>query len=283
MVGERKWNFYRMLNYLFFIGLGIIMIYPFWHSLVGSLITFSEYSKSNILLFPHKPTFEAYAEIIRIGDIFGPLKVTMFITIVGTAASLFMTAYTAYGLAKDFIGSSTIMTFIVLTMFINGGLIPQYVLLKELHLINTIWVYIIPVLINTFYLIIMRTHFINFSRDLEESAKVDGCNEFGVFFKIVLPLSKPTMATIGLFYAVAYWNTFFSSIMFVTDASKKTLYVYIHKIISNTEGSQFATYVAFSETIKFANIIVAVLPIMLIYPFLQKYFVNGIMVGSIKG
>lgn len=279
----RKIHPFRVLNYLFFSCVGVLMIYPFWHTLVGSMISFHEYSKYKLLLFPRHPTFEAYQEIFAAGDIFGPLRVTMFVTVVGTAASLFMTTYTAYGLSKNFLGSKAIMTFIVLTMFINGGLIPQYVLLRELQLINTVWVYIVPALINTFFLIIMRTNFIGFSRELEEAARVDGCNEFGVFFKIVLPLSKPMLATIGLFYAVAFWNTFFASIMFVTDASKKTLYEYVYKIVSNTEGSQFTVSVAFSVATKFANIVVAVLPIILVYPFLQKYFVRGTMIGAVKG
>jgi putative aldouronate transport system permease protein len=282
MIGSTIHPLFRGFIYSFFFLVNIIMLYPFWHAFVGSLITLEEYYRYNLLLFPHEPTLAAYKEIIELGKIFNPLKVTTIITIIGTFMSLFVTTYTAYGLSKPIVGSKVIMTFIVLTMFVNGGLIPQYLLLKELHLINSLGVYIFPALINTFFLIIMRTQFIGFSRDIIESAKVDGCGEFGIFFKLVLPLSKPILATIGLFYAVAFWNTFFASLVFVTDVSKKTLYEYVYKIVSASEGSQFATSLSFSETTKFANITIAVLPIMLVYPFLQKYFLSGVMLGAVK-
>lgn len=283
MTAIRTGSFFRYVNIVFFVLLNIAMIYPFWHTLVGSMISFEEYSGHKLLLFPHRPTFEAYREIFERGDIFRPLQITVFITVVGTVASLFATAWTAYGLSKDFLGSKVIMTIIVLTLFFNGGLIPQYLLFKKLHLLNSVWVYIVPVLINTFFLIIMRTNFSGFPKEVEESAKVDGCNEFGIFFRIILPLAKPLLATIGLFYAVNFWNTFLASLMFVPDIDKKTLYEYIYKIVSNQEGSQFATSVAFGESTKFANIVIAVAPIMIVYPFLQKYFVNGTMVGAVKG
>lgn len=280
---NKKISVFRGFNLLFFALLNVAMIYPFWHTLVGSMISFEEYSNYKLLLFPREPTFDAYREIFERGDIFRPLQNTVVITVAGTFLSLFATAWTAYGLSKDFLGSRAIMTIIALTMFFNGGLIPQYLLYKHLGLLNSMWVYLVPALINTFFLIIMRTNFAGFPKEIEESAKVDGCSEFGIFFRIILPLSKPVMATIGLFYAVGFWNTFYASLMFVTQAGKKTLYEYIYKIVSNQEGSQFATSVAFGEATKFANIVIAVVPIMLVYPFLQKYFVNGTMVGAVKG
>lgn len=283
MVQARRMNIFPILNYVFFGFFNIIMIYPLWHSLIGSMISYDEYIKYKIMLYPHKVDFSAYQQIFQAGTIFNPMKNTVFITIFGTILSLCVTAFMAYGLSKQFALSRFIMSMVVLTMFINGGIIPTYAILQKLGLINNILVLILPSLVNTFYLIIMRTYFIGFPSELEDSSRIDGCSVFRLFFNIVLPLSKPILATIGLFYAVSYWNTFLPSIIFITDKDKKTLYEYIYRIVGGTEGSEFTQVnIHNSQTIKFANITLAVAPIIFVYPFLQKYFINGIMLGAVK-
>ncbi|HHV59327.1 MAG TPA: carbohydrate ABC transporter permease [Clostridiaceae bacterium] len=275
-----------VIIYTLFVIIGLIMLYPFWYTLVGSLMTYNEFINTVFVIFPKKITLESYIHIFKMGSIIEPMKTTIIITIFGTILSLAMTAYTAYGLSMQFKGRNWIMAFIVFTMIVKGGLIPEFVLYKNLGLVNTRLVYIIPFLINTFNLIIMRTSFMEFPVEIKESARIDGCNEFGVFFRFVLPLSKPVLVTILLFYAVQYWNTFFPSLFFVTDPEKKTLQDNLYRILANisdAEAAHSTTSVVFSENIKMANVIITTLPILVVYPFLQRYFIKGAMVGAIKG
>ena len=287
----------RPLDYalvIFFALLSIITLYPFWHCLVGSLISYGEYMQSTLLLWPKEFTLDSYRFVFDQGKIFSPMKVTALITVVGTAVNLMITSLMAYGMSKSYPGDKLVSYLVVLTMFVSAGLIPNYMLFRDLKLINNIWVYIVPSMINTFYLIILRTNFANFSKEVEEAAIIDGCSEFGVFFRIVLPLSKPILATIALFTAVDYWNTYAASVYYVTDAGKKTLQDYLYMLLSDNAtnaggmgasavGATAGKSAVFSENIKLANTMIAILPIMLVYPFLQKYFTSGIMVGAVKG
>ena len=292
MVGVKKDRFQIVLWVGFFF-LMFIMIYPFWHTLMGSIMTYEEYLRRPLLIWVSEPTLENYQQIFTKGDIFSPMRVTVMITVVGTVSSVLFTAYVAYGLSKRFPGSYLIMILIVITMFVNAGLIPKYMVMRRLGLLNTYWVYLLPApaLINTFNLIIMKTYFGSFSHEVEESALMDGCSHFGVFLRIVLPLSKPILATIGLFYAVQFWDTFFPSLFFVTDRNKQTLQHYLFNIVkaffreSELERAQeFGAQDRLTiQTLRLANVMVTVIPIIIVYPFLQKYFVKGVMIGSVKG
>jgi ABC-type glycerol-3-phosphate transport system permease component len=292
MVGIKRDRFQWVL-YVFFLGLVFFMLYPFWHTMMGSIMSYDEYLRRPILIWVAEPTLENYIHIFTKGDIISPMRVTVMITIIGTLTSVIFTAYAAYGLSKRFPFSYAIMVLIVITMFVNPGLIPRYMVMKRLGLLNTYLVYLLPfpALCNTFNLIVMRTYFGAFSHEVEESALMDGCSHFGVFFRIVLPLSKPILATIGLFYAVQFWNTFFQSLFFVTDENKQTLQHYLFTIVkaffreSELERAQeFGPDDRLTiQTLKLANVMVTVIPIIVVYPFLQKYFVKGIMIGSVKG
>lgn len=278
---------------VFFTTASLVTLYPFWHCLVGSLIPYHIYMQKVLMLWPDNLTFDAYAFVLKQGQIFNPLKVTVAITVVGTLANLMVTTFVAYGLSKKFPGSVLITYMVVFTMFVSAGLIPNYLLYKQLNLINSIGVYIIPCLINTFYLIIMRTYFSGFPGEVEEAAHIDGYSDFGIFFRIVLPLSKPMLAAIALFTAVDYWNTFSQSVFFITDFNKKTLQDFLYMMINdnamNGAGTGMSTMAGslgktvFAETIKLANTVISVIPILIVYPFLQKYFTSGIMIGAIKG
>lgn len=286
IVGARRDPF-QVVLYIFFGALAFIMLYPFWHTLIGSLMSYDEYVNRRLLLWVSEPTLQNYRQILELGAIASPFRVTIGITVVGTVCSVFLTAFTAYGLSKRFPGSSLITLLIVFTMFVNAGMIPNYILMRNLGLLNTYAVYIVPSLINTFNLIVMRTYFSSFSHEVEESALLDGCGWYGIFFRIVLPLSRPMIATIGLFYAVQYWDTFFPSLFFVTDPAKQTLQHYLYTILSQfmeqqdlvAQTGQRLTL----QTLRLANVMVTVLPIIVVYPFLQKHFVKGLMIGSIKG
>lgn len=283
---SRIWN---ALNIAVISVLCLIMLYPFWQTIVASFMSEAEYLTSRFKMFVTSPTLASYKQIFQDGTIFIHLRVTFMITVVGTAVALFVTAYSAYGLSKSFKGSKVVMFLIVMTMFVHAGLIPDYMNYKQLGLINEFAVYILPYMINTFYLIIMRSTFMEFPKELEDAARIDGCGDFRIFFTIVLPLSKPILAAIGLFFTVSFWNTYMQSVFFVTDKELKTVQEYLQKLITTTQDLEAVMLAESgeegftSETIRFANIVLVLLPIVTVYPFLQKYFVKGIMMGSLKG
>lgn len=275
--------------YAFLILCSLLTLYPLWHCVVGSITTFEEYIRKPFLLWPEPPTFDAYEYVFTQGRIFSPMIITIVTTLVGTPINLFMQSYMAYGLSRPFPGNGLVTGIVVLTMFLNPGLIPLYLLYQQLGILNSVWVYILPCMINSFYLIILRTHFSSLPKELIESSRLDGCSEFGAFFKIALPLSLPVMASIGLFTAVDFWNTYSQSVYFVTDASKKTLQNYLYLFLSgnsaNISGGGINMMIGnvFSENTKLANTVLSILPIIAIYPFTQRYFVKGMLLGAVKG
>ena len=275
-----------VLIHLFFIFLCIVMIYPFWHTIVGSMMKYGEYFSKTVFLWSSDPTLEAYRVILNTGLIKNPMVNTVMITAAGTAASLFVTAFVAYGLSKSFPGKSLVMSLIIFTMFFRGGIIPNYILYKQMGLIDNRLVLILPTLINTFNLIILKTQFSGFPLEIEEAARIDGCREYGIFLRIVLPLSIPMLVTIGLFYAVAYWNTFFPSLFYMTKDHLRTLQDYLYRIVKTQNAEDLGMYVSRTvslESVRMANVVMVIAPIILVYPFLQRYFVKGAMVGAIKG
>ena len=283
---HRRLSLFTIINGTLFVLLATAMLYPFWHTLMGSLMGHKEYMDKTLFLYPSRPSLAAYKLVLQVGLIQAPMRNTILITAVGSIYSLFVTAYSAYGLSKRIPGATLTMYLIVFTMFFHGGLIPSYIIYRKLGLINNVLVYILPMTINSFNLIVMRTYFQGFAKEIEEAAVIDGCGQFGLFFRIVLPLSKPILATIGLFFAVSYWNTFFASLFFINDTEKRTLQDYLYRIIRATDPEDLGMYNSekvFIEAVKLANIILVVAPIILLYPFLQKYFVKGIMIGAVKG
>lgn len=287
---QRKGIAFDIFNYLFFGLLCLVMVYPLWYTLAASFMTEGEYLNSTFVLFARHPTINAYGKIFEHGKIFTNLRVTLIITVAGSLASLFFSSFCAYGFSKKFPGSRTLMFLIALTMFIKPGLIPEYLNLKNLGLINSLLVYIIPSAINTFYFIILVNNFRDFPVELEESARMDGANDFYIFFRIVLPLSTAILAAIGLFFAVQYWNTYMQSVFFITDPAKKTVQEYLRNLVVETTDVEMMMMMqegqdemSSLETMRLANVIIVLLPILCVYPFLQKYFVKGMLIGAIKG
>ena len=204
----------------------------------------------------------------------------------GTTYQLFFTVITGYALSrKDWLGKNFVMNMILVTMFFGGGLVPYYLLIKSLGMMNTIWVMIIPGAIDTFNMLLMRNYFASLPKELEESAKIDGANDIQIFVKIFLPLSLPMLATIGLFFAVGNWNSWYNGMLFNSDESIKTLQQVLQDIVMTQSSSIVSPNPAKvnSESLKTAAIFFTIIPMMCLYPFLQRFFVKGIVVGAIKG
>lgn len=286
---RKPFPFFDLFNYAFFLVLGVLMLYPFWHTFVGSIMTFAEFTTTSFMVFPRNPTAQAYRQIIESGAIFRPFANTVVVTVVHTVTSVLFTAFVAYGAAKRYPGHRIIMAIFVLSLYFDAGLIPNYILFKELSLLNTYGIYIIPSLLNVWNLIIFRTTFLAFDQNLVEAAKIDGYSEYRIFAQIVMPLSMATIAALSVFSAVGMWNNLFTSLFFVIDPSKKLLQEYLYRIVteSSLDGNSAAgmdvTGFVPTETMKLANTMITVVPIILVYPFLQKYFTKGVMLGAVKG
>jgi putative aldouronate transport system permease protein len=245
--------------------------------------------KGDVFIWPIGFNLEMYDYVIKDGRIFGGYKNTFIYVIMGTTISLIITSMGAYALSKKtMVFSKALMFLIVVTMFFQGGMIPTFLVVKQLGLVNTIWSMILPGAIATWNLIIMRTFFSNIPKELEESGKLDGLSEIGIFLKIVIPLSKPVFATIGLFYAVQIWNNYMGPLIYLRDADLFPLQVMLREIVlagqlTGSEGSVNDNYIMAEDSLKYATVMMSTLPILIVYPFLQKHFVKGAMIGSLKG
>lgn len=271
--------------------LALITAYPFLYVLFASLSDPNKYlAYKGILLKPIDFTLQSYKAVLNNPNILIGYKNTLFIVVVGTAINIVFTSMGAYFLSrKGPLWKTPVMVLIVITMFVDGGLIPGYLLIKELGLYDSLWALILPGAISTFNMIIMRTAFQGIPDSLEESAKIDGANDWVILFKLILPLSLPTIAVIGLFYAVGHWNSWFSANIYLQTKTKFPLQLILRDIVINSQteemtmGAAMGNSYAMGFTIKYATVIVATLPILVIYPFIQKYFVKGVMIGSLKG
>ncbi|MCS7458669.1 carbohydrate ABC transporter permease [Paenibacillus doosanensis] len=275
-------------NTLFLIACSLITLFPFLYILATSLAPLQQVLRGGVILWPETFTWDAYRTIFSNTHFVRSLYTTFFITVVGTFTNLLLTTFMAYPLAKKRLkGRGVILFLVVFSILFNGGLIPSYMIVKSLGLINTVWSLIIPGAISAFNLIIMKNFFQAIPEELEEAARIDGCKNWGVLFRIVLPLSMPALATFTLFYAVGHWNQFFAAVMYVTKPNLWPIQVVLRQMI--IEGSTQDFEVAMGElkiiptTIKMAAIIVATVPILFVYPFLQKHFAKGVLLGSVKG
>ena len=285
---KKSWRdrVFEILNTIFMLFMIFVCAYPFWHILMGS---FSEPMRLNahlgVLLKPLGFYLDGYKEVFENPNIISGYANTIFLVVVGTVASVFFTALGGYCMSrKDFPLKRPIMFFIIFTMYFNGGIIPTYLLTNNtLAMGNTRAVLIIPVLINTYNMVIMRSGFEGIPDSLEESAMIDGANHLTILFKIIIPCALPTVAVISLYYAVAYWNEWFRASIYITDRDLVPLQLVLKEILSTVASGSNADSVAIAENIRYASIIVATVPILCVYPFIQKYFVKGTMIGAVKG
>lgn len=280
---------FSIINYLLLTVIGLITLIPFVHVVAGSFTTSAELAVKKFVIIPTDWSIEAYRFIFSTNTIFKAMGVSIWTTLLGTLIAMFITALMAYGLSRrDVDGRKVIMFLVVFTMLFNGGLVPTFLVVKELGLIDSYMALILPSAVSAFNLIILKNFFQNIPEGLEESAKIDGCSDFGILFRIVLPLSMPAIATISLFYAVTYWNTYLSAILYLNESAMWPIQVLLRQIVVLASGMDHSVDLDSvtpppAQSIKMAVIVVATLPILLVYPFLQKHFAKGAMIGSIKG
>ena len=279
---------FGIFNYTLFFVIALITLYPIWYVMIQSVMPQVDLAKQVIVLFPSKIELSAYINIFKDDTILNGLKISSFVTIIGTICSLLVTTMAAYSLSKKWLyGGKVMFQIAFFTMLFSGGMIPLYLVIVSLKLVNNIMLYVLITLVNTFYLLIMRTHFMNIPESLEDSAKIDGCNDVSILFRILIPISKPVLATIALFYAVDKWNILMEAKFFMTDQNKYTIQAILYGIVKGVSGDtlesiQDASTGMTDIQVKGASITVATLPILFIYPFLQKNFTKGVFLGSIK-
>ncbi len=264
----------------------LLIIFPFYYLFVVSITPQEIYVNNPLTLWTPRVTFDAYKSVFNDSRIWGGLKITLILLFGGTLYQMFFTVITGYALSRNnWVGKNFVMNMILVTMFFGGGLIPYYILIKTLGMINTIWVMIIPGAIDTFNMLLMRNYFASLPKELEESAKIDGANDVQIFVKIFLPLSLPMLATVGLFFAVGNWNSWYNGMLFNSSQNLKTLQQVLQDIVyTPSSGIPNPGKIRIDdESMKMAAIFFTIIPMMLFYPFLQRYFVKGIVVGAIKG
>lgn len=282
---------FNVFNYLLLALLAFTTLYPFIYTLTMSLSTTKAATEMGFHLYPKEISFMAYKMVFKNKDIFTSYGNTIFRTVVGTGLGLLVTMMFAYALSRKDMPNRKLFTVILLfTMLFNGGKIPTYLVIKDLGLLNNIWVYVLPYLISAYNVIVARSFFQSLPEALHESASIDGAGEFKIFFRIILPLSKPIIMTIALWMAVMHWNTWYDAMMYMTDNTKITVQCLLQRIIQENNSELISQGVMnpdamqyTSETVKAATIIVSVLPILLFYPFVQRYFIKGVMLGAVKG
>lgn len=284
-------SIFTILIYVILIIIGLITLFPFLDVVFNSLTTSKELVENakSVIAIPKNPTLENYKYVLSGNSIFRAYGVTIFRTVVGTILNMTITVMTAYPLSKKFLpGRSALMQVFFFTMIFSGGMIPTYLVVKTFKLTNTIWALIVPSLLNVYNMIIMRTSFEGIPEELEDAAKIDGCSEWTTLIKIVLPVSKPTLASISLFYAVWHWNAFFDVVLYITDRKLWPLQTLLREVVLTMSMAELNAQLADvatppSSSVIAATVMVSTLPILVVYPFLQKYFVKGVMVGAVKG
>lgn len=266
---------------------GLIILYPFYNSILVSLVPQQVYIKTPFLLYPPVIDLSSYQFVFSSETLMSGMRVTVVILIVGVVYNMLLTVITAYALTKPIPGQKAISSLIIFTLYFNGGLVPMYLLMQQLHLIDNIAVMILPMGISVPYLLIIRRNIEELPSAIEEAAKIDGANEMVILFRIILPLITPILATFALYYGVERWNEWYNGMMFIKDIHKMPLQTVLRNIVQDIDSvmenvPDDVRSTAFSDGVKMASIIVTMLPVMCLYPFLQKYFVSGVTAGAVK-
>lgn len=286
-------NWFDYLNYFLMFLIVVITIYPLYYCAIVSISDGAAVVRGDVIWRPIGFDAKAYDVVFGNDQILGAYANTIYYTALGTVINIVMTAFCAYPLSRPKLkGRKTLNFLCMLTMFISGGMIPMYLQIKSLNLLDTTWAIVLPGAISTYNMIIMRTFFASIPEELHEAAEIDGASQFQVFRRIILPLSQTIMATLVLFYAVGHWNSFMSALLYLEDQNRMPLQIIIRKMVIDSDLASMTTAnssSASSETllsenkIKYAIVMISVLPMVVIYPFLQRYFVKGVMIGAVKG
>ncbi len=278
---------FDVLNIVLLTGVGLVAILPFVYVLAGSFATELEITTRPFFLWPNDFTTTSYESILSSDVIVRAFVTTVAVTFVGTLVQLALTVTMAYPLSKvDLPGRRTMLSLVIFTMVFSAGMIPTFLVVKDLGLLDSYWALILPMAINPFSLIIIKNFFQQLPQELEESAKIDGANELQVLRHVVIPLSKPVLATFALFYAVGIWNDYLSPLLYLSDTGKWTLQMILRQVTAaaSLSADELNSDVPPpAQGIKFAVVIIATIPVLLAYPFLQKHFAKGMLIGSVKG
>ena len=293
--GLNRSTAFDWINYTVMVLLAFIMIYPLWYCVAGSLNEGMDYLRGGVFLWPRKWTLANYKAVFLDSAILNAFWVTIWKCLVGTVTSVLCTAMVAYAITRPKLRLKKLyIPFIMLTMFFSGGLIPYFILIVDLGLYDSFWVYIIPTMFSAYNMIIIQSFMRELPSELIESAKLDGASEYRIFFQMILPLSKPVLATIALFTVVTHWNSYFDSMMYTSSQELQTIQLFLKKVITDpsvSRGLGSAATIAIPDqaatltpqVVKLATMVVTALPVVCIYPFLQRYFVKGVTVGAVKG
>ncbi|SFK79189.1 putative aldouronate transport system permease protein [Paenibacillus sp. 1_12] len=289
-LGDR---FFNWINITILALVCVVTIFPLYYVFVISFTDPIEYAqKQGFVVFPEHWTIRSYEYLLSTPSFKNATWVSLFLSTVGTGLSLIVTAALAYGLSRKRLqGRKAFLVLILFTILFNPGIIPPYLLVRDLGLINSVWSLIFPILTSGWYVLLMKSFFDSIPVELEEAGMIDGCNDAAIFCRIILPLSLPALAAFGLFYAVSYWNTFFNAVLYINDYTKWPLQLVLRNMLiesSTAVGGAVAAEMMSeaqipAQTLKMAAVVIATFPILLVYPFLQKHFNKGVMLGSVKG
>ncbi len=283
------------VNLLIMLALLVIFIWPLWFVVIASISDPGQVWQGNVILFPKGITLDAYEEVIQYKSIWTGYRNTLLYTVLGTAINMVFTVCAAYPLSrKDFPPRKILIIVLMVTMYFSGGLIPTYLVVNRLGLIDTIWAMMVPNALSVFNIIVTRTYFMNsIPEELREAAQLDGAGTVQYLFRVVLPLSKPILAVIGLFYAVGHWNDFYSALIYINSQQLLPLQSVLRKLLLTTQMTlqisssmspdEIMRKTQLAQTLKYSSIIVSTVPVLCLYPLVQKHFVKGIMIGSVKG
>ncbi|MGO4499033.1 carbohydrate ABC transporter permease [Paenibacillus sp. 2RAB27] len=278
-------------NFIFMLVICFVTIYPIWYVLVNSFNEGNDAMRGGIYWWPRVFSIDSYKAVFANNGIMLAMGVTVAKTLIGTVVHVLFTAMVAYAFSrKELIGRNVYMLIGTVTLFFSGGLIPYYLLIRDLGMLDSFLVYIIPAMFSFFDLIIFLSFFREIPDALEEAAKIDGANDFKIFYQIILPVSMPVVATIALFHGVYQWNDYFTGMIYINKSDLQPIQTYLYRVVAQSSSNQMmaattgsVAKTVSSQSIKLATMVVTTLPIVLVYPFLQKYFVKGFMIGSIKG
>lgn len=296
---KRKWvnsdSLFDAVNLLIMLILLVVFVWPLWFVVIASVSDPGEVWQGHVILFPRGITLDAYEEVVQYKTIWTGYLNTLLYTLLGTAINMALTVCGAYPLSrKDFPPRKILIFILMVTMYFSGGLIPTYLVVNRLGLIDTVWAMVIPNAISVFNIIITRTYFMNsIPEELREAAQLDGAGNMQYLFRVVLPLSKPILAVIGLFYAVGHWNDFYSALIYINSQQLLPLQSVLRKLLLTTQMTlqisssmspdEIMRKTQLAQTLKYSSIIVSTVPVLCLYPLVQKHFVKGIMIGSVKG
>ena len=288
---KKKNSIFDYVLHIYFILLSLLTFFPFYNVIILSVANTKAYINNVPYIRPYVVDWTGFKLILKNEFFLKSFLVTLFVTIVGTTLNVLLSTITAYALSRPrLVGRKFVLKFIIFTMLFSGGMVPTYLVVSKLGLLNSVWAMILPCLINTYYVIIMKNYFQSLPKSLEEAALLDGANDIQVLFRVYIPISKPFIATFTLFYAVERWNEWWHAYLYISDRNIKPLQIYLKELLA-TYNTQIAPQLhemlnqrikIFPQSLEMSTILITMVPILMVYPFIQKYFVRGLLLGSVK-